>query len=475
MKGVLFSADFAIDENNDPRLLELNTDTSIYASFTSSINWTNLTDVINNNSEIKEFHLIHKPTIHSRVEPLISKSIAANCTNIDTYSTTEVDHESSYPTSPVDSGSRFILRLAYDENAVFDSTYCKNNVNTLKLMYDNDATSSITEFYHSSSTAEVNNLSGNIGSNNNLPNFVLKSVDPNVAVHKFLSITGSVTDTSAIAALATGSSDTTNYVERFYYSSDQVSNNKLRALRSYNILYGTDLEIIKLGSGSFDAIFNFQTGSNFRELPNNVNTLHKKHYYEFTNKFPHSYSTNNHGFLGEELIAKPDGSYITGSLIQSGSDVKSYFYSGSPDSDNMEVVDAWSITGFQTPSGSFERSASVVTHTSSSIDTNGFTQIELSGFSDYLNLGNNTRIMVYSTSSNLTKYVHANKIDPTDHYVVNIASSSVVPVTNTFFTVLNNDLELHSLDVEPDDAFFLKVGDHPLGIQVNIHNYSEDK
>ena len=38
MKGVLFSADFAIDENDDPRLLELNTDTVIYASFTSSIN-----------------------------------------------------------------------------------------------------------------------------------------------------------------------------------------------------------------------------------------------------------------------------------------------------------------------------------------------------------------------------------------------------------------------------------------------------
>ena len=109
MKGVLFSADFAIDENDDPRLLELNTDTVIYASFTSSINWSNLTDVINSNSEIKEFHLIYKKRIHEREVPLISQSVASNCPNVETYGTTEIGYDDPFPTSPEDSGSKFIL------------------------------------------------------------------------------------------------------------------------------------------------------------------------------------------------------------------------------------------------------------------------------------------------------------------------------------------------------------------------------
>ena len=471
MKGVLFSADFAIDENDDPRLLELNTDTVIYASFTSSINWSNLTDVINSNSDIKEFHLIYKKKIHDREVPLISESVASNCPNIETYGTTEIGYDDPYPTSPEDSGSKFILRLAFDESAVFDSTYCKNNVNTLKLMYDNNATSSITEFFHSSSNAEVNNLSGVVGSNNFLPHFIIKSTQPRTETHKFLSVTGSITDASSIANLATGSSNTENYIERFYYSSDQITNNKTRALRSYNILYGDDLDIIKLGSGSFDAIFNFQTSSNFRELPDSINTLPNKHYYEFTNKFPHSFAENSHGFLGEELIEKPDGTYISGSLIDSGSEVKSFFYSGSPDSDDMDEVDAWSQVGYTTPSGSYLRSASVVQATSASLDTNGINQIEVSGSPDFINVGIGTRLMVYSTGSNITKYVVAQDIDPDDHFIVNIVSSSLVPITNNYFAMPNDDLDLYAINVEPDDSYFLKVGNLPMNFQVNVHNF----
>ena len=150
MKGVLFSADFAVDNNNDPRLIELNTDTVMYAAFTSSLSLNNLTDVINANSDINEFHIIYKEALHGPLVQLVSSSVAANCSGITTYGTTKVDLNSVYPTSPTDSSNKFILRMAYDENAVFDSTYAKSNVNMLKLMYENNATSSIGEYYHSS-------------------------------------------------------------------------------------------------------------------------------------------------------------------------------------------------------------------------------------------------------------------------------------------------------------------------------------
>ena len=111
----------------------------------------------------------------------------------------------------------------------------------------------------------------------------------------------------------------------------------------------------------------------------------------------------------------------------------------------MDLVDAWSQEGFATPSGSFLRSASVVQATSASLENNGINQIEVSGSPDFINVGIGTRLMVYSTGSNITKYVVAQDIDPDDHFIVNILSSSLVPITNNYFAMPNNDLDLYAI------------------------------
>lgn len=471
MKAVLFSTDFAIDSDGNPRLLEVNTDTVVYPAFTSSLVLTNLTDVINSNSEITEFHVVHKPKIHSAFVNLLSSSVAANCTNIEKYGTTEVNLESLYPTNPADSGSKFILRLAYDENAVFDSTYAKSNFNTIKLMYDNDATSSIGEVFHSSSAGVLDTLTGTKGSNDYLPDYILKNSSQPAIDFQFYSVTGSVSDANTIIADAKALTSDTTYIEKYYYSPDQVTNNKVSSLRSYDILYGTDLEIIKLGSGSYDAIFNFQTGSSFRELQtsgSSFSSITRKHFYEFTTKFPQTKRSD--GLLGEELIERPDGTYVSASLIESGSWVKSFFYSGSPNTDDMDIVDAWSKTGYDTPAGSLIRSASVYSTGSSEVSDSGLQQLEIEGSSDLLNLGLNTRVMVYSTSSNETSYVAAQSIDPDDHYLVNPISGSLIDITQNYFAVANSTPSFHAIDIEPDDIYFTKIGGLPIKITVTVHN-----
>ena len=471
MKAVLFSTDFAIDSDGNPRLLEINTDTVVYPAFTSSLVLTNLTDVVNSNPEITEFHVVYKPNLHSAFVNLISSSVAANCINIEKYGTTEVSLESLYPTNPVDSGSKFILRLAYDENAVFDSTYAKSNYNTLKLMYDNDATSSIGEVFHSSSAGVIDTLTGTKGSSDYLPDYILKNSSQPAIDFQFYSVTGSVSDANTIIADAKALTSDTTYIEKYIYSGDQVTNNKVSSLRSYDILYGTDLEIIKLGSGSYDAIFNFQTGSSFRELQtsgSSLSSISRKHFYEFTTKFPQTKQSD--GILGEELIEKVDGTYVSASLITSGSLVKSFFFSGSPNTDDMDIVDNWSMTGYDIPVGSLLRSASVYATGSSEVSDSGLQQIEIAGSSDFLNMGLNTRVMVYSTSSNETRYVQAQMIDPNDHFLVDPVSGSLTAITQNYFAVAENTPVFYSIDVEPDDIYFTKVGGLPIKVSATIHN-----
>ena len=472
MKGVLFSADFAIDNNNDPRLLELNTDTIVYSAFTSSLALNNLTDVINANSDINEFHVLYKKNLHGKLVELLSSSVAANCSNVSTIGTTLVDEASIYPTSPDDADTKFILRLVYDENAVFDSTHTKNNVNMLKLMYDNNATSSIGEFYHSSPTIEIDTLTGTVGSSDFLPDYVVKSAGQPAAVQKFYAIGNDITDSSEIINLAKSQVDSTKYVEKYYYSPDQVTNNKIKALRSYNIIYGSNLDVIKLASGSYDAIFNFSTGSSFKDsVP--LNEISNMSFYEFTNKFPQPKKSD--GFLGEELIERPDGTFVSGSLIESGSWVKSFFYSGSPNSDDMDLVDSWTQVGFATPEGSLERSASVQSVASASVETFGIQQIEISGSSDFLNLGLNTRVMVYATSSNITSFVQAQNIQPGEHFMVSPTTSTTLPITENYFAVTNSTPQFYSIDVEPDDTYYLKVGNLPIKVTTTIHNFKPEQ
>ena len=469
MKGVLFSADFAIDNNGNPRLLELNTDTVVYPAFTSSIAFNNLTDVINANPEITEFHIVHKRNLHDNIVSLFSSSVASDCTNVVKYGTTLVDQDSSYPTVPADSGSKFILRLAYDENAVFDSTYAKNNVNTLKLMYDNNATSSIGELYHSSSTAEINTLTGNTGSSAYLPDYVVKSKASPAKDMRFYIASSSVNTAAEVVNLATGSVIHSEYIEKYYYDSNIISNNKVSGLRSYNIMYGTNLDVIKLVSGSYDAIFNFDTGSNWREYGSTeFSTIPRKHFYQFTNKFPQTRGSD--GIIGEESIQKIDGTFVSASLIESGSWVKSFFYNGLPDTDDMDLVDAWSKVGYDTPSGSFERSASVHSVFSSSVSDSGMNQLEIDGLADLLNIGVNTRIMVYSTSSNMSTIKQAREVLPGEDFIVEPISGSLYPISNNYFAVKETIPTFHAIDIEPDDIYFIKVGGIGVKVTVTVHN-----
>ena len=62
----------------------------------------------------------------------------------------------------------------YDENAVFDSTYCKDRVNVLKLFNENSGGTSVPEAYFSSSDGVINTLTSSINNNERYPDIVSK-------------------------------------------------------------------------------------------------------------------------------------------------------------------------------------------------------------------------------------------------------------------------------------------------------------
>ena len=143
MKGTFFSADLK-DENDNLRL-EINTDTAcITETLDEQFDFSDWITILQNNN-ITTVVLIYKlfqTNVVQKIQPVLSTD-ATFITSVELIK----ENNTIYPTAVTDADDKFILRLAYDENALFDSTYAKGRTNVLTLFADNNDATSVPEFF----------------------------------------------------------------------------------------------------------------------------------------------------------------------------------------------------------------------------------------------------------------------------------------------------------------------------------------
>lgn len=187
MKGTFFSTDF-VKTDNGIKFIELNTDTTdVFDVLDNGLDYTGLISLLQSES-IDTFEVIYKPTFQLALVNHISESIRDNASFI----TSWVEHQESadtiYPTSVSDASNKFILRMAYDENAVVDSVYAKHDVNSLSLFNEYTASSDCAPFYVSSSDMFVDTLERKTNPGI-LPDIVLKN-QWSISTVSFLKVRG---------------------------------------------------------------------------------------------------------------------------------------------------------------------------------------------------------------------------------------------------------------------------------------------
>ena len=173
MKGTFISSDYIKARDNSIRLVEVNTDTVVYGELTESeFSWQPLVDYISANS-LSNLHIIHKPQLHNvAVQDL--RRLMGNELPLVTVTESQLDLLEVYPDDAEDADNKFILRMAYDENAILDSEYCANSFKPLKLMHDYDHASSVIPFYAVSGSTTYDTLNTSSYSEN-VPNIVKKA------------------------------------------------------------------------------------------------------------------------------------------------------------------------------------------------------------------------------------------------------------------------------------------------------------
>jgi intein/homing endonuclease len=456
MKGTLFSADFVKDLTGNLRLLELNTDTAFTNGALTHVDFTEFINLISDNN-INEVHVIHKE-FHKNFVQSLSQSLNDNGL-VDSFLQTEEGNDIIYPTAIEDSSTKFILRCAYDESAIFDSTYCKQKEEVLKLFYENDDTGSIVQFFVSSSNLNIDTLQRATNSST-IPDVGVKNISSIHESIKFYKIGGTSSVEDNFNQFIESNHQDSLIVN--YY--DNSSETRHKGIRSFNIIYGSNLDILNLANVEVDAIFDKPTSMDY-DLNNVSNLIHEKHYYELTSNFPQLVQADG-GIFEEEYITDANDEPVLVSDIVIGNSYKSIFVSGSPDTDNVSVFTAWFHEGSELPVDSYLTSSILINTVKFPLKRGLISNITTEESASFRAAGNQ-HILVYDSSSNELRYKTIYRINEETDYLLK-SDDGITKVISNDVEILEDTHYSYILDFEDVDTFVLH--NSGLSIKVVAHN-----
>jgi len=450
MKGTLFSADFIKDNTGNLRLLELNTDTSILEEQIPQINWQDLVDTLQNNS-LTQLDIIYKPVLHVDIVAHLEDFLNSNAPSITLVKHKE-DRNAIYPTSVDDNGSNFILRLAYDEAAIFDSNYAKGRLNIYKLFHKGDSTDNITRFYHESNGEVINTLDYSLNQNN-IPDATIKSSEEShnpIGFYKIGTTSEGQTNQEKWATFINENKTEDNIIEQYHFGTENIdSEGKITSVRSFKIVYGSDLNIIDLVTYSQSSIFTLPETIQWNE-DLTTNKLGAHHYYEFTTNI---FKVDGAGLLSTKEVLIDDGTYKSFADISVGDTIKSYHIEGSPQVESDAAIMEWSHEGNEFPEGSFLTTSDVVFKNVENLNYGCLLEYVVDGESLFSGLAK--QFLVYDNSTNLTTFKHAAKINPNTDKFYGLNGELVDLDEVNFYITSDNEIKIVELDVEESDTYIL--------------------
>ncbi len=463
MKGTFFSTDFIKDSDGNLRLMEVNTDTGCvlnglpYLDFSSFI-------LLLSSSNITEVHTIHKDFQQEIVNEL-SQSLIDSASFISSFTSTLEDAGTIYPTTIADSDTKFVLRFAYDEASIFDSEYAKNVLGPLQLFSENNDTASIVEYAFSSSTYQhqFNNLPISFNTTN-VPDAAVKDVSATTTAPISFYKIGKSSDTNESRwSEFTSSLSDTNLVIKFY---EDTTQSKVKSIRSYNIIYGTDLNILNVGNFVAEGLFEKPTAIEYddTQIANETNI---KHYYELTTNHPKFTNVYNWGgIFEEEEMLKADGSSVLIASASVGDEFKSYFVNGAPDTDVVSVFMDWSHPGSTLPTGSYETSSILINKIEQPLAYNLAFHLTMEDGSTFRASGG-VHLLVHDIDLDCIRYEAIHKIDTDKHQLINL-SGGLINISSVIVEILDGDYKTYIVDMETSDTYFLSNGE--LSVKIVTHN-----
>ncbi len=261
MKGVLVGTDYVKDIDGSFKVLEINTSIGFTWNNASNYFLTSALDPIISGSSYTEAHLIRTSLQNSHANDLSAsfspENMSVNAEDLlIEYLTgsgmTVTLHNAANGIVPdvEDADNKFILRQAYDQTAVFDETYCKDNFKFLKTVYDQDNNAIPKTFIPNTGSAAAftfDSIGSTFRDNGAYPNYLIKERYPTTDYSSYPKIYKAA-DASAVTALKNGLQQG-EYLQEYVLDSGSLVNGKLPTYRTIEFLYGPSLDKVNMTKG----------------------------------------------------------------------------------------------------------------------------------------------------------------------------------------------------------------------------------
>ena len=467
MKGTIIGTDL-LEQSGSVKILEINTNTTIYNAGADMLNYDVLFDVLVSNN-ITELHFIytegdtHVPLGESyRFEDIIKE----RCESIGIeYFQYVVPNNSITVPYIEDRPNRFILRQSYDTTALVDESYCADKFEFFNLMHTSEY---IPKTYFE--TAEINfDTLGSADYSSSLhPNVLVKHRYP-VYNQEELPALYSVTNEEELNQLKAEILETdNNLMQEFVYDDANIVNGRWNVIRSVDIIYGSELDTIHMGGYKNSSIIPLDFFQN--EFVSGSKKLNIKTKFKYINKPVGRETSIDYHTDDDSMILDYTGSLKDIDTLQLGDYIKSIDFTDlngtSPSGDRNITLLGWDGTLQHTSASLTNVSSSLNAILSASVETI-YIRITLENGTTWSDAPSCTYYFEESGSIS-TRWDKVNKMMVGDKLVL------IDPTTNELTAELVTGLEMeyahktiYALDFEPSDLFLVDVGDGLFGIMHN--------
>jgi hypothetical protein len=473
MKAVLIGSDLILDENGDPKIMEVNTNTGVYSVMLSELDFSGLLNLISENS-ITEVHYIGSPD-ETVPEPDLNtghpdqpgynemflwgklKSIIEPLGAVFTYHRVAAN---SLTVPYIEDGpSILILRQAYDATALIDETYCSDKMGLQDLV--KGETYSIPTYLNSGSVL-IDNITEMKSAS---PNIILKSRYPNYDAKEYPRLY-KIDDISEFPDVKSSVAEG-YYMQEFINSEHNLYEGKYGTIRSIDILYGDNLDVIHLGSYVNTATIENDVWAN--TLVDGEKYLDNKSRVKWISKVVTDIlDTDYHADNNSSLWAS-DGTLINVDDVKIGDVLKSASFSNFPVSEGNSFLPDVNSTFDELSSTLVVNSASVVNTNYTEIDA-VFIKITMedgTGWIDYPT----SYTYVEDKDTLITHFKRVNLFEIGDSVII-INHTTQLPIKKAITNlelVFQENKKIYQINVEEQDIF-LPVMDEDNNLSLIQHN-----
>lgn len=467
MKATIIGSDL-LQTGDSVKFLEINTNTTIYNEGADLLDYTSLFDLLTTNN-ITEFHFIwtegdaYKPlTEDFRFKKILEEKCIENNITFTDYS---VSINSVTVPYIEDGPTKFILRQSFDTTALVDETYCADKFEFFNLM---SGTTYVPKTYFMSDTLSLNTLDSVDFDTTTNPNVLVKARYPNYDLIAYpelyrVSNVGELNDLKNTAE--------SNYlVQEFIFSEDNLVENRYSIIRSIDIIYGSELDVINMGGYTQSTIIPI-TFSDDEFVPG-TNKLNQKSRYRYITKELGNYAKNNYHTDDDSLILKHDGTLVDIDTIQIGDFVRSIDYVDLNDNhaakfeQNKIETFGWDSTVAQDNLTLTQSGTSLELIVSAEVDTI-YIRITLSDGRTWTDAPSAT-YYIEEKDSTSTRFEKVNKMYVGDKLVITDTNTNeLTTVEITGLEMEHAQKTIYNLDFEPSDLFLVDIGDGDFTIMHN--------